>query len=202
MLTSWLTKHSRSPTFSFWTSNFSPFLFFSSKVKPSPCPKFCFLVYAMMNLYQNGSCLCQQSVCPLVIPPSAINMLTSFLSRKQVTIKHDFHSALPVYECLSSFIQPSVTWLSPTAHDGKGHCIICKPHDHFSAFIPWPLYNGPQCSSASPTSPLFLGIHSWPLILSRLCKSPLASSHANPVFLLLALHETVPRGLLPITSAG
>lgn len=37
---------------------------------------------------------------------------------------------------MSSSIQPSVTWLSCTRHDGKVYCVICKPHDHFSAFIP------------------------------------------------------------------
>lgn len=38
--------------FSFQTSKSIFPLFFSSKVKPSPHPKFCFLVYAMVNLYQ------------------------------------------------------------------------------------------------------------------------------------------------------
>lgn len=151
--------------------------------------------------FTNCSCLSQQSLCPLVIPPSAINMLVSSLALKE---SHN--------QAWLSLCSPHI-WMPVFFHSAFSDMAFThnttRQGPLYNLQTPWLLLSLHVLTSSQwatvfislTHSPLFLGIHTWPLILSRLCKSSFASSHVNSFFLPTARDEAARGGLLSTSSS-
>lgn len=97
------------------TLNLFPLLFFSSKFKPSPLLSSAFSCTPLSTISLSAGVSSFSNKHTHVLP-----------TRKKSQSKMTF-SVLLTCECLSSSIQPSQTWWSPTTHDAKVHRTICNP---------------------------------------------------------------------------
>lgn len=166
MLTSWFIKQ-HMPTFSFQTSKSTFRSSFHPRSYQAPILNSAIL-FMLWWTFTNCFCLCQQSLCPLVSPSSSINMLMSSLSRKEslnltwlslcsphIWMHVFFHSAF------SDMAFMHKTWWQGLL------CNLQTPWSLLSLHPPELFTMGHSVHQLHPQSPL--GIHTWPLILSRLC---------------------------------